>query len=462
MVFAVNGGSQQAISTEEFYANYNALKSTEQIRPYFEWFSNHMDVLELWHSEVVAMNEDGEVFVYGAPDGYEIRLGYCGDAFTFLGITRCLVKVGTFPIENHPDIYWRFTAMRVADVLDWLRANRKPQAHGNCLAEQLHDFIKNTRQGYMDATINIYPDSQLKHVYDVTLWIPAGAEWVACNADGAVYAYSNKPRVIKAAGVWLPTAQTESHMWKVGQVSENYARVCSAWQDSLRKVSIHDNCGTDVLIAEDAGPAYRKMNVHKEQLFAEADGRWVMRYGLWLWVPKWTTHVAVDKDGWIYAYDSKPEIGAIEDKQWDNGGDCPRVGVMLESSAASFWKTSLRTVNLIMSDTDEKATEQVEEPVEAPVEEPLKGKVRHIPIIETDYFGETIRFPERRNMKASVFEYIAMNKSGQIWAYERKPEQIINGCFCNGGTMINVGEVTDKALAERMWQDSLREIKGAV
>lgn len=461
MAFAVTGGSQRAISTEEFCVNYNTLKDVERVRPYFEWFSNHMDVLELWQGEVVAMNADGEVFVYGEPDGYEIRLGYCNDGFTFLGTTTCLAKVGVFPIDSYPDIYWRFTAMRTADVLKWLRENKTDTTPTMSRSEQFHDLVSQTRQGYMDATINIYPDSQLQHVYAVALWVPAGAKWVAVDSTGEIYAYSDKPTLSIPAKQWLFPKGTTHCAWQIGKVSMRTAALNGGWQDSLRKISIHDSYETDALIAEDAGPAYRKMNIHKEQLFAEADGRWVNRYGLWLWVPKWTTHVAVDKDGWIYAYEIAPEMDTTERfgicYKWYSEGRCEKVGVMLKNSSASFWKTSLRTVNLIMSDTSEKSTEHVEESVE----EPLKGKVRHIPIIEMEYFGETIQFPERLSFRDSKFKYIAMNKDGAIWVYTEKPKVLVDNGFrmCFAGEYFSIGQVTDKALAERMWRDSLRKIR---
>ena len=76
-----------------------------------------------------------------------------------------------------------------------------------------------------------------------------------------------------------------------------------------------------------------------------------------------------------------------------------------------------------------------------------------------DYYGAELVLPEWA-------KFIAMDSNGRVWAYDVKPEAIAHGNGTGAWAMFNVGELgsvgwRSVSTAEKVWRDSLREVKFA-
>lgn len=76
-----------------------------------------------------------------------------------------------------------------------------------------------------------------------------------------------------------------------------------------------------------------------------------------------------------------------------------------------------------------------------------------------DYYGAELVLPEWA-------KFIAMDSNGRVWAYDEKPEAIAHGNGTGAWAMFAVGELgsvgwRSATTAEKVWRDSLREVKFA-
>jgi hypothetical protein len=62
-------------------------------------------------------------------------------------------------------------------------------------------------------------------------------------------------------------------------------------------------------------------------------------------VPKWATYYSIDKNGFVYYYEYKPEVDEDEDDtMWIANGRIEFSGIILESNLFGDWRETLREI----------------------------------------------------------------------------------------------------------------------